>query len=157
MKSTLSSVKKELQHLDKQELIALCLRLAKYKKENKELLTYLLFEEGNDTDYITSVKDEVDELFLTINRSSVYLIKKTVRKILRILNKYIKYASKPNVEVELRLYFCKKMRNNGIPTKHSLALANIYRREAERVEKAYEKLHEDLQFDYEEDLQQLPL
>ena len=42
--ASISVVKKELKNLDNEKLIELCLRLAKHKKENKELLSYLLFE-----------------------------------------------------------------------------------------------------------------
>jgi hypothetical protein len=42
--ATLAEIKKELQQVDADLLQTLCLRLAKYKKENKELLGYLLFE-----------------------------------------------------------------------------------------------------------------
>ena len=84
MKSaSISEIKKELQHVDADTVKALCLRLAKYKKENKELLTYLLFEAHNEQDYITNVKEEVIELFKTLPTSNTYLIKKTLRKILR--------------------------------------------------------------------------
>jgi hypothetical protein len=155
MKSTLSTIKNELQHLDKKELAELCLRLAKYKKENKELLSYLLFEAHNDEDYIVGIKSEMDVLFAEMNTSSVYLIKKTVRKILRFTNRYIKYASKPNVEMDLRLYFCQKMREEELPMAQSVTLANVYDREVERVLKAYDKLHEDMQYDYEEAIKNL--
>ena len=40
-------IKKELHHLSSDKLMELCLRLSRFKKENKELLTYLLFESHN--------------------------------------------------------------------------------------------------------------
>ena len=46
--STVSELKEELKHLPPAQLLELCLRLARFKKENKELLTYLLFE-AHDT------------------------------------------------------------------------------------------------------------
>ena len=57
------SIKKELKHLSNDELTELCLRLSKFKKENKELLTYLLFESHNETGYIETVKEYIDEQF----------------------------------------------------------------------------------------------
>ena len=44
--ATLNELRKELQALSSKELVEICLRLAKYKKESKELLTYLIFEAG---------------------------------------------------------------------------------------------------------------
>ena len=46
--ATVSQLKKELQHRNPDELLQLCLRLARFKLENKELLTYLLFEADNE-------------------------------------------------------------------------------------------------------------
>ena len=42
------------------ELLSFCLRLAKFKKENKELLTFLLFEADDITAYIENVKQEIN-------------------------------------------------------------------------------------------------
>ena len=44
----LQHIKKEIQHLPTEQLAELMLRLARYKKENKELLTYLLFESHDE-------------------------------------------------------------------------------------------------------------
>jgi hypothetical protein len=60
---TVKKIKDELTHKNTTELIELCLRLSKFKKENKELLTYLLFESDAEEGYIESVKEEVDTLF----------------------------------------------------------------------------------------------
>ena len=40
---SLNELKNELSTLSPAKVLALCMRLAKYKKDNKELLTYLLF------------------------------------------------------------------------------------------------------------------
>ncbi len=42
--ASIQELKQELQHTSLKEITELCLRLARFKKENKELLTYLLFE-----------------------------------------------------------------------------------------------------------------
>ena len=42
------TIKKELKHLPKEELIELCLRLGKFRKENKAMLTYLLFQADDE-------------------------------------------------------------------------------------------------------------
>ncbi|MEM9142481.1 MAG: hypothetical protein AAGA86_05795, partial [Bacteroidota bacterium] len=58
--ATVAQLKKELQHRPPDELLQLCLRLARFKKENKELLTYLLFEAHDEAGYIALVKAETD-------------------------------------------------------------------------------------------------
>jgi hypothetical protein len=92
--ATVSQLKKELNFRSREELLELCLRLSKFKKENKELLTYLLFESGDEVAYIENVKQEVDELFEDINTKAWFYIKKSIRKILRIVKKYIRYSGK---------------------------------------------------------------
>lgn len=50
--ASINELKTELKHLETDELVALCLRLAKYKKENKELLDYMLFEASDERGYV---------------------------------------------------------------------------------------------------------
>ncbi|HBS11973.1 MAG TPA: hypothetical protein DEO36_05420, partial [Flavobacteriaceae bacterium] len=104
--ATVSQLKNELKYQSQEELLELCLQLSKFKKENKELLTYLLFEADDEDAFIQGVKEETSELFGQINTSSYFYIKKSVRKILRIIKKYIRYSKKKETEVELLLHFC---------------------------------------------------
>ena len=60
--ATIHEIKQELSTVKPGELVELCLRLGKFKKENKELLTYLLFEAHDEQGYIQGVKKEMDEL-----------------------------------------------------------------------------------------------
>ena len=61
--ASINEIKKELIELDSKTVQDLCMRLAKYKKENKELLTYLLFEAHDEAAFVNNVKTEMDELF----------------------------------------------------------------------------------------------
>ena len=47
---TLKEIKQELNALSKEEVQELCLRLSRFKKENKELLAYLLFESKDEAE-----------------------------------------------------------------------------------------------------------
>lgn len=153
--ATVKELKSELIKRPPAELIDICLRLSKFKKENKELLTYLLYESSNEELYIKSVKEEIDEQFLHINKSSYYFIKKSVRKILRNIKKYIRYSKKKETEVELLLYFCLKLKHLSPSMNRSSVLKNIYRRQIELIKKSISALHEDLQYDYGEELKEL--
>lgn len=152
---SLNALKNELGELSPAKVMALCMRLAKYKKENKELLTYLLFHAHDEEAYIKNIKNEIDEKFEEINKSNVYYVKKSLRKILRSTNKYIKYSGSDQTETELLIYFCKKMRNVGIPLDASVAYNNIYLNQLKRIHKAVESLHEDLQYDYRKEIETL--
>ena len=153
--ATVSQLKKELQYKDQSDLINLCLRLSKFKKENKELLTYLLFESDDEEGYIVTVKDQIDELFSEINTNSYFYIKKSVRKILRILKKYIRYSGEKETEVVLLLYFCEKLKEFRPSIRRNTTLMNLYERQLVFIEKRIGLLHEDLQYDFGLELNEL--
>ncbi len=150
-------IKDELQHLELRELRELCLKLARFKKENKELLTYLLFVAHNEEEYINGVKQEIDDLFDSVNTKSFFYIRKSVRKILTTTKKYIRYSKKKETEIELLLYFCIKLKNFKPSIKRSPRIQNVLATQIKLIKKAIETLHEDLQFDYNERLLELDL
>ena len=145
---SLKEIKQELNTLSTIEIQELCLRLSRFKKENKELLTYLLFESSDESGYILSVKNYLDEQFELINIKSYFYIRKSVRKILTNVKKYIRYSQKKETEVELLLYFCKKLKDFSPSIKYSVQLQNTYKRQILLIEKTISTLHEDLQYDY---------
>jgi len=155
--STLSSLKKELATLPAGDVVELCLKLAKFKKENKELLSYLLFDAGNENEFIRQVKQEMDQMFADINKSQLYYAKKSIRKILETTQKYIRYSGRKQTEVELLLYFAAKMKSSGIPYRSSNALHNMFQYQVRKIHAAISMLHEDLQHDYSNELAQLHL
>ena len=108
---TVKNLKEELNYLPQNKLVEICLTLAKFKKDNKELLTYLLFEAHNEEGFIKSVKEYMDQMFVEINTQNFYYIRKSTRKILSQTKKFIRYSKKKETEVELLLYFCKKLKN----------------------------------------------
>ena len=150
--ASLNEIKRELIELDSKTLQDLCLRLAKYKKENKELLTYLLFEAHDESGYVSSIKAEIDTLFNTLPSGNVYYIKKGLRKILRIVNKQIKYSGNKQSEVELRLYFCAKVKEAGIPLRSSTVLYNLNEQQLKKINNVIAQLPEDLQYDYQHEI-----
>ncbi len=149
------TIRKELKHKSNQELAELCLRLSRFKKENKELLTYLLFEADNENGYIETVKQEIDEQFDAINTDSYFYIKKSVRKILRNIKKYCRYSLNKETEVQLLLYFCNKLNDFTPSIERNVTLMNIYDRQIATIKKRVATLHEDLQYDYNLELEDL--
>ncbi|WP_410005464.1 hypothetical protein [Aequorivita nionensis] len=153
--ASLKEIKTELNQRSTQELLELCLRLSRFKKENKELLTYLLFESEDEAAFIQSIKNKVDEDFETINTKTFYLIKKSIRKVLRELKKFIRYSQNKETEVELLLYFCHKLKDFKPSIKRNTTLTNLYNRQIDYISKKVKALHEDLQYDYELELKEL--
>ena len=146
------AIKEELNSRSREELSDLCLKLSKFKKENKELLTYLLFEADNENLFIISIQEEIDLEFENINRKSYYFIKKSIRKILRNTKKNIRYSKKKQTEVELLLHFCKKLKKFDPSISNSIPLTRIFDREILKVEKIIKTLHPDLKYDYESEI-----
>lgn len=158
MKSaSIAEIKKELKTFSETQLVEVCMRLAKYKKDNKELLNYLIFEAENEQAYIKAIKTEIDEQFMEMNVSNAYLSKKSLRKVLRGVSKYIKYSGNSETELELLIYFCKKIKSSAINKflKSNTVLNNLYLQQLKKIEKALKGLHEDLQYDYRKELEGL--
>lgn len=153
--ASVHELKRALADLDKASLVELCLRLSKFKKENKELLTYLIFEAADERAYIASVKEVIRTEMKEMNSSSVYLIKKSLRKILRSTNKFIKFSGQKQTEVELLLYYCSQLKEQRIPIRSSQQLVNMYEQQVLKIQKALSGLHEDLQYDYRKEMEQL--
>ncbi|MEO6167655.1 MAG: hypothetical protein ABIO46_07080 [Chitinophagales bacterium] len=154
--ATIHELKEELTHLPAAQVLALCLRMARFKKENKELLTYLLFEAHDEQGYIENVKAYIDLQFGEIPPdNNLYLVKKSLRKVLRATNKYIRYTGDKTTELTLLLYYCTKLKNSGIPIHMSAALSNIYESQLKKVNKIVPLLHEDLQYDFRREINRL--
>ena len=153
--ASVKEIKDELSRRQPKELMELTLRLARFKKENKELLTYLLFESDNEDAFISGVKDEIIEDFKNINRTSYYYVKKSIRKILRNIKKYVRYSKLKQTEVELLICFCTEMKNMSPSMRRSITMSNLYNNQLQIMKKALATLHEDLQFDYESEIEDL--
>ena len=150
-------IKSALVEQSSTQLIDLCLRLARFKKENKELLTYLLFEEQDEDAYIISAKKVIDEGFDTLNIQSVYIAKKNLRKIIRITNKFIKYSGIDTTEITLLIYVCRCIQESGLKLNNSIALKNIYLSLIKKIKTRISGMHEDLQYDYNKEIEDLEI
>ena len=143
----LSDIKKELRLLNTEALTDICLRLAKYKKENKELLSYLLYDAENPLNYAEEVKSTLLINFQNLNRSS-YTSTKEIRKIVRLLAKHAKYTGSKEVEIELLLWFAAMFLEYADTRSSHKPLQTIFFRQLEKAKRIFPKLHEDLQFDF---------
>jgi hypothetical protein len=152
---TIKELGQELINRSPKELRDLCLRLSRFKKENKELLTYLLFESYDEAAYVESVKADIDEQFELVNRKSYYFIKKGVRRILLNTKKYIRYSQNKKTEVDLLIYYCSKLNKFTPSIQKNKALLNLYTRQTDLIIEKLSHLHEDLQYDYKTEIEAL--
>lgn len=152
---SLNQLKKELGELSPKNIVEICLKLAKLKKENKELLQYLLYYQHDERDYIETIKKEISLFFRESSYFTTFLTTKKIRKILNKTNQYIKYSKNKLTEVELRIHLCTEIKKTGNLTYADKSLINLYQRQILKARKALEKLHEDLQHDYSAELNSL--
>lgn len=153
--ASINELKQELITLPANKVLELCLRLARFKKENKELLSYLLFEAHDEQGYVESIKKEINDQFWNLPRSNMYIIKKGLRKILRSISKYSKHTIKKESEVEMLIHFCINVKNSGISFRSNKALSNLYDQQMKKLNVLVGQVHEDLRFDYKKQLEEL--
>ena len=146
--ATIHELSKDLENRTNTELIALVLRMAKFKKENKELLTYLLRQSDNETLYVEQLKQEISSQFLLINTSSTYFAKKGLRKVLRYMDRFVRYSGNKESEVDLRIHYCIELKNSDVRMDRSVLITNLYNRQIDKSTKGIAVLHEDLRFDF---------
>ena len=151
--ASLSELRKEIVQLPQEETAALLVRLAKYSKENKELLHYLLYEADFEEGYIDKVKEMIRQEFSQLNRSKIQFVKKGLQRILRTLKKHIKYSGKKETEIELLLFFCEQIVQAKIRMDRYPVIMNLYIRQLTAIEKAVQQLDEDLRHDYSEQIE----
>jgi hypothetical protein len=146
--ASIKELKTTLEAATHEELFDYCLQLIKYKKENKELLTYLLYEKNDATHYINGVKDELDTHFKNVRLLQLYYVKKTIGKIIRIANRYIKYSKDAIIEIEITLHVAERIQSLHLPLERNKALQNMYLSLLKKINQTLQNLHEDEQYDY---------
>jgi hypothetical protein len=154
--SGVQEIKKELQLLSPKKLQEICLRLAKYKKDNKELLAFLLFESDDKRVFIDEVKSDFNEELTQLEKqNNLFYTKKSLRRLLRLLNRYLKYIDDKAISLELIIWFCQQLKEHQIPMHRSRQLENIYEGLLKKIAVLLKTVHEDLRQDYEAELANL--
>ena len=148
-------IKTALELLPQPALLAVCLRLVKFKKENKELLNYLLFEESDESSYIDGVKNDINLAFGELNTKNMYIAKKNIRKIIRLAGRYTRYSSLKTTEITVLMHVCLKINQSGLELSKSVALTKIYASLIKKIKAAVTTLHEDLQYDYLKEMERI--
>ena len=150
--ATINDIKRELENKSSSELAEYCLRLSKFKKENKELITFLLFEAADVNYHVEEIKKEITSLFEEISNTHIYYVKKSVRKILRQVNKHIRIIGSKQAEAELLIQFCNSLKNMPGSLFKNKQLLKIYETQLAKLSKVISSLHPDLQYDLNKQL-----
>ena len=142
--ATISQLKKELAKLDHDDLLDVCVRVAKFKVESKELLTYLLMRADDEVGYANDLCDEIDQQL----SMSGLIHKKTLRKVVRQMDKSLRFSGDRETELQVRIHFCRRIKDKKIRFGTCRVSANMYATQLKKIEKSIDKVHPDLQFDY---------
>ncbi len=147
IKAKLPELKRELESLPQPELVRLCLRIAKHKTENKELLDYLLWSASDPLLYAQDFKADILLPFETpfVN---AYSFTKSIRKSLRLISKYLRFTGSRQGECELLLALVEYYHTNYRREFRTAALSRIMFRCLKKASTNISKLHEDIQADY---------
>ncbi|RZS97589.1 hypothetical protein [Cecembia calidifontis] len=152
---SLAEFKKELSYLDAKELTAIILELSKFSKDNKGYLFFRLFERDNPNLFVEMCKEDLDMAFMDANIKNYHLAKKSAQAIRRKLNKNLKLSKNKEAHIEMILYFCSQLKRYGFLAFRHPVIDNLYRVQLGKAEKLIEKLHEDLQYDFQIQLEEL--
>jgi len=71
-----------------------------------------------------------------------------LRKVLRYMDRFIRYSGNKETEVELRIHYCIELKNSDIKMDRSILITNLYNRQIDKIRKGIAVLHEDLRFDF---------
>lgn len=142
--ATISQLKKELIKLDYDDLLDVCVRLAKFKVESKELLTYLLMKADDEIGYAQELCSEIDQHLNAPGR----IHKKTLRKVVRWMDKSLRFSGDKETELHVRIHFCRRIKDKRISFGNCRVSANMYATQLKKIDKVIDKVHPDLQYDY---------
>ncbi|MEP7259423.1 MAG: hypothetical protein ABI687_13570 [Flavitalea sp.] len=153
--ASIEAIKQEMQQLPSRKLIELCLRLARSKKETKELLGFLLFDAQDEHSYTESIKLEMNELFTSLPKATAYLTKKSLRQVLRMIGKHSKFMASKAMTADLLIHFCTLTKEKGFDKSSYTALEKIFFQQVKKLEALIPSIEEDLQYDYRKQLDSL--
>jgi hypothetical protein len=148
--ASLAQIKKELQQYSPEALKEMLLRLAKYKTENKELISYLLFDSDDLAGYIADLKYEISGILEEAVQKPGYQMRKGLRKAQRVISRYAKYTGFKETEAELSVFFCQWLFDRNIHRLGIRPVQAVFYKQVDKSEKLLASVHEDLRSDYME-------
>lgn len=144
--ASLADIKRELNTYNQSQLLETCLRIIKFKKDNKELATYLLFAAGEEAEYIKEINTTTSDGMMLAKSKPLYQQRKTLAKVLRLVNKYARYSGKKETHIELLLHYTERLIDIfDIKLSH---IASLLHRNVKRITAMIATLHPELQYDY---------
>lgn len=151
--ASIAELKKALLALDQGGLLDAVLKLARFKKDNKELLTYLLFMSHDEQGFVNYLCREIDDQFV----ATPNMHKKTLRKNIRWMNKCLRFSGDKETEVQVRIHFCRTLKNSQTPFRNSKVTLNMYTGQLKKINQTIAKFHRDIRREFETEMDPLKL
>lgn len=152
---SLAQIKKELSFLSESELMDLVVDLSKFSRDNKAYLYFKLNEKEHPGLFVEMVEEELALEFDNARSDHYYYAKKSAQKIRRKMNKLLKLSKVKTDQIEIILFFCEQLKENGFLNHQHVVLDNLYQIQLRKASKLIDGLHEDLQYDYAGKLEEL--
>ena len=83
--------------------------------------------------------------------------KKTLRKIIRWMNKCLRFSGNKETESQVRVHFCQALKQSETPFRKTKVMTNMYTGQLKKIHQALSKLHDDIRADFQADLRELEL
>ena len=74
---------------------------------------------------------------------------------LKNITRYSRYMGEKEPETELRLHFCRTMKQYGLASHKHQATMTIYTTQLDKIQSLITQLHEDLQYDFQKEMNEL--
>jgi hypothetical protein len=142
-----NDLKKILEAKEKSELESVILKLYSNNKDNKSFLEIYFSSESDSSLLLDDLKSKVEALFFNLSLNNYY-VKKQMLANQKKFNKYLMMVSESNNQFELVYYFLKLSIEHQVDVECYPATETVLMNQIKKVKKLCSKLHEDLQFDY---------
>ncbi len=152
--ASIDTIKQELKQRTPKQVLDILLHLARFKKENKELLTYLLFEATDNEAYVRQVKEEITDALHQIDGLPAYQYKKQFRKMQRKLGKPVKYMNNKSATIELYMHVIEQISADRKTSFIRAFLDKVAEQYIRKIEKILPAVPEDLAGDIARRIQQ---
>ncbi len=152
--ASIKQLRTEIGNLPPHKLAALTERLIKYKKDNKELASYIIFYEEDEAGFADDVETALEEQFGLINFKTAFFAKKGLRKMIRIANKFLRYT--PNKSTQARIIMDVLSRLALIPAslKKNTQIKNMQVSLLKKLDDILLQVHQDERHDFEKQLKE---
>lgn len=129
--------------------------LLRFETSNKLFISYYFQRRYEPQAFVQDACAFISEQFSGSNFSNYHTARKSIVKVRNKLTKTLRMTKDPVEQLELILHFCEEMLRYDLLRFYARQVDNVYATQVRKCTRLFEKIHEDLQYDYEERLADL--